>query len=95
MFDVVQVILKFLAGVFCGCPVTVLDLCPAGNTRLHNVPLVIIRQSMPQFLNEPRNLRPWPDKAHGSFQHVQQLGKFILSAQLTALEYAFLWTTLS
>src|SRR3546814_2331887 len=56
-------------------------LGPAGNARLHHVPLSIIGHVLFQILNELPSLGTRSDKAHFSLQHAPGLGKFV-DAQL-------------
>src|SRR6185503_7430528 len=80
VLDVEQVVLQFLQRVFDAGAVRIPDLCPAGESRPHDVPLTIERDLAGQLRDKLRSLRPWPDQTHVTFEHVPQLRQFVEAA---------------
>src|SRR5713226_8496526 len=79
VLDVVQVVLQLLERVVDRSAVAVLDLGPAGDSRLHREPLHVVRDLSLEFVDELRPLGSWPDEAHVAEQHVEELGELVES----------------
>src|SRR5215471_10991601 len=80
VLDVEQVVLQFLQGVFDAGSVGVPHLRPTRETWPNDVALAIEGDLQGQLVDELRALRPWPDQAHVSLEHVPQLRQLVESA---------------
>src|SRR6266849_525374 len=79
VLDVVQIVLQLLERVVDRGAVTVLDLGPAGDSRLHREPLHVVRDLPLEFVDELRPLGTRPDEAHVAEQHIEELGELVES----------------
>src|SRR5215212_1446801 len=77
VFDVEQVILKFLTCIFDRRAVGILDLRPARESRSDQVSLLVKRDLFGQLGYEMRTLGPWANEAHFAFQDIPELRNLI------------------
>src|SRR5215470_18385976 len=77
VLDVVEVVLQLLERIFDRGAVAILDLRPAGESRLHGQPLHVIRDFLLQALHELRSLRSRSDEAHVTDENVDQLRELV------------------
>src|SRR5215213_30103 len=77
VFDVEQIVLKFLTCIFDRRAVRILDLRPARESRRDQVSLLVERDLFGELRHEMRALGPWANEAHLAFQDVPELRNLI------------------
>lgn len=77
MFDVIHIVLVFPQAIFDGGAVGVLDLRPAGDAGLDDVPKFVVRNGRFEHFDENGPLGTGTDERHFAPQHVEQLGNFV------------------
>src|SRR5215217_8705753 len=77
VFDVEQVVLKFLPCIFDRRAVGIRDLGPARESRRDQMSLLVKRDLFGQLSHEMRTLGPWANEAHLAFQDMPELRNLI------------------
>src|SRR5262245_37782263 len=75
IFDVVEIVLDALFERRVAAPA--IDLRPAGKARLDLVAEHVLRDLVPELLDEMRTLGPRPDDGHVPAQHVPELRELV------------------
>src|SRR5215204_934337 len=77
IFNVEQIVLKFLPCIFDRCAVGILDLGPTREPRRDQMSLLVKRDLLRELSYEMRALGPWPNEAHLTLQDVPELWDLI------------------
>src|SRR5450755_1469577 len=77
VLHIVEIESELLPRILDRLAITVIHLCPASDARFDAMTKVIIGHLAAQLLDEIRPFGPRPNKAHISFQHVNNLGNLV------------------